>query len=167
MTEAFLLAMQAAGMIVDYIGQRGQIEMGRMGQKLEEAGIDANLSQTRLESADASLQAMKKLRQNLGSQAVLMAARGNSMAGSGAIIGNESIGNFQSDERTRRMNLLNKEAGLRAGKVLSGLHQLTSETQLGQSLTKRFFDKLPTDPEVWKKTGSAVKKGFGFTEIGS
>ena len=158
MTEAFLLAMQAAGMVVDYIGTRNQIEQGRMGAKLEQASIDSNLEMTRLQAADESLQAMKQLRQNLGSQAVLNAARGNRGNPMAMIT---SVGNFNADERTRRMNLLGKEAELRAGKLLSGMHQLTSETQLGQSMTRRFFDKIPTNPGTYKAAG----KAFGLTSI--
>ena len=167
MPEAFLLAMQAAGMVVDYIGTRNQIEMGRLGTKLEQAGIDSNLEMTRLQSADESLQAMKQLRQTLGSQAVLSASRG-SRGGPMSLI--TSVSNFNADERTRRMNLLGKENELRAAKILSGLHQLTSETQLGQAMTKRFFDKIPTNPAAYqgagKAPGNASGKSFGMTEIG-
>lgn len=163
MTEAFLLAMQAAGMVVDYIGTRGQIEQGRMGAKLEQAGIEANLQLTRLQSADESVNAMKELRQNLGTQAVMFASRGTRGNPISAVT---SVGNFQADERTRRMNLLGKEANLRAGKILSGLHQLTSETQLGQSMTNRFLQNIPSNPEVWNKAGASVGKAFGLTELG-
>src|SRR5690348_6584482 len=135
MPIAFLLAMQAAGMVVDYFGTQRQIGMGRMGAQMEQEGIESNIQMTRLESEDASLNAMRQLRENLGSQAAIFAARGvRGNTGSALSLTTQSISNFNADERTRRMNLLGKEAQLRASKVLSGLHQLTSETQLGQSM---------------------------------
>ena len=124
MPEAILLSMQAAGMIVDWVGQKNQIQSSRMGNQLEMAGIEANLEQTRLQSADQSLQAMKTLRQNLGTQTVMYAARGQRANPLSSI---QSTSNFNADERTRRMNLLSKESQLRAGKILSGMHQLTSD----------------------------------------
>jgi hypothetical protein len=146
MPVAFLLAMQAAGMVVDYIGTKNQIEMGRLGTKLEQAGIDTNLEMTRLVMAAAK------------------GSRGNPMS----LIA--SVSDFNADERTRRINLLGKESELRAAKILSGLHQLTSETQLGQAMTKRFFDKIPTNPAAYqgagKAPGKASGKSFGMTEIG-
>lgn len=163
MPVALLLAMQAAGMIVDYIGNKSQIEMSRMGNQLEQASIDSNIETTRLESADASLQAMKQLRQNLGTQAALSAASGGRGNGLSAIT---SLSNFNADERTRRMNLLSRESQLRAGKILTGMHQLTSETQLGQSMTNRFLQSIPTNFESYSKIGKAIGKGFGLTEIG-
>jgi len=157
---AFFLALQAAGMITDWMGTQQQIKMGRIGTQLEQAGINANIEMTKVQSADASLQAMKQLRQTLGSQAAIMAARGTrSGAGSSVAIQQQSVSNYQSDERMRRMNLLAKEAELRAQNVLSGMHQLQSETQLGQALTKRIFDKLPTSPQAWSEMG----KSFGMT----
>lgn len=167
MPIAILLAMQAAGMIVDYMGTQQQKAYGQLGTQLDQAALDSNLELTRVEGADNSLQAMKKLRQNLGTQAAVFAARGTrGDAGSALSIGQTSISNFNTDERTRRMNLLSKEAQLRAGKILSGLHQLTSETQLGQSMTSRFLNKLPTDPDVWEKGAKQFGKGFGLTQLG-
>lgn len=169
MTEAFLLAMQAAGMVVDYVGTQSQIKQGRKGLELDNAALDLNLTQVQLESEESSLDSMKRLRQNLGTQAAILAARGTRSSGGNAVgLLSESLNNYNSDQRVRRMNLLGKEAGLRANKILSGMHQLTSETQLGQSLTKRFFNTIPTSPTAWKSLGqslggSSKPGGFGLT----
>lgn len=169
-----LLAAQASGMIVDYFGTRNQIRMGRMGRSVEEAGINASIEMTRAESEEASVAAMQNLRQTLASQAAIFAARGTRAGvGSALTISEGSVGEFNQDEKARRMNLLAREAQLRAGNVLSGLHQLTSETQLGQSMTKRWFDKIPTDPTVFKAFGKKIGDdfkstfGFGMTPVGS
>ena len=124
---------------------------------------------------------MKALRHNLGSQAAIQAARGTAAnAGSAATIRNESVSNFNDDARARRMNLLGREAGLRANMVLTGMHQLTSETQLGQTMTKRFFDNMGTTSYLagsktpasktkstgTKSTGgSGSSAGFGMTNV--
>ena len=107
-------------MITDYFGTKNQDQLMKMGMKVQQAGIEANIYQTRLESQDASLQAMKQLRQTMGTQIAVMAARGTSTAGGSAVsLLNESVGNFNSDEKIRRLNLLGKENQLRAGKAMS------------------------------------------------
>ena len=142
--QLFLLGMQAAGAITDAIGTRNEIKQGRAGAELEQAQIENRLEQERASSAQGSLDAMVALRQNLATQQAIFAARGTSgKAGTAASIANKSMQNFSADERTRRMNLLSREAGLRATKTLSGFHQLKSETQLGQSLSKRLVDQMP------------------------
>src|SRR5690606_20667456 len=80
---------------------------------------------------------------NIGSQIAIQAARGNRGGSSYSGI-SKSVSTFDSDERKRRMNLLAAESELRANHVLSGLHSLQSETQLGQSLTKDFLNTLQT-----------------------
>ena len=92
-----MLAMQAAGMITDYFGSKNQEQLMKMGMKVQQAGIEANLAQTQLEAQEGSLNAMKQLRQTLGTQIAIGAARGTAMgAGSALSILNESIGNFNS-----------------------------------------------------------------------
>ena len=134
MPFALLLAMQAAGMVVDYMGAKQQAEFSKMGLKLQQAGLEANLYQTRAETEDASLQAMKELRQNLGSQIAVNAARGTSSgAGSSLSLFNESIGNFNADERMRRMNQLGRENELKAGGTIASLNQKSDNTKLWTS----------------------------------
>lgn len=140
----FLLGMQAVGAIADVAGTRGQIRAGRAGTQLEQAQIENRLEQERAASTQGSIDAMQQLRQNLATQQAIFAARGTrGTAGSAASIASKSIQNFSTDERVRRMNLLSREAGLRATNTLTGMHQLSSETQLGQSLSKRLIDTLP------------------------
>jgi len=163
-----LLAMQAAGMVTDWFGVQEQKRLGGLGAKVEQAAITSNIEMTRLQAEDASLQAMKQLRQNLGTQAAMNAARGTrGNAGSAVAFTQESLRNFGSDEQARRMNLLSKEAELRASGVLSGLHQLTSETQLGQQLTKGIFNNLPISALADKVFPSASSTGAGSNTSGA
>lgn len=162
-----MFSMQAAGMITDFFGSRNQDQLMRMGLKVQQAGIEANLYQTRLESQDASLQSMKQLRQTMGSQIAIMAARGTSTsAGSAVSFLNESIGNFNSDEKIRRMNLLGKENQLRAGSAMSRLQYSTDSSKLWQSFAQRTFNKFPTSVSGWQQGWTDFKQGFGMTSIG-
>ncbi len=169
MPIAFLLAMQAAGMITDYIGKKEQARLGRMGEKIEQAGINASIYGSRLETEEASLQAMKQLRQNMGSQAALFAARGvRPGTPTTALFMNESIGNFNSDEKTRRINQSGREAELRAGIVMSKLHQKTNDNKIWNQFRQSSFNKLPSSPEAWDKIskGFSAKGNYGLTKVG-
>ena len=154
---AFLLSMRAAGLVSSLFGARSQDKYIKLGRKLEQEQFTTNLEAIKLQSAEASLDQMKQLRQNIGAQIATQAARGNRGPVTFAGI-NEASKNFNEDERTRRMNLLAKESELRANHVLSGLHSLQSETQLGQSLTSTFLNSLQTTsllkPE-WFQTGKS------------
>jgi len=161
--EIFLLGMQATGAIADFASTRNEIMMGRHGAQIEQLQIQTRLEQERLSSANDSLLAMIELRKNLASQRAIYAARGQRAdAGSALSISQESISNASANEQVRRMNLLSREANLRANKALSGLHQLTSETQLGQKMTQRMVDTLPISQAY---QGLQRKKNYGIEEL--
>ncbi len=159
--SAFLLAMQAAGLVTSTYAARSQQKYIKIGRQLEQEQFSTNLEAIRLQSAESSLDEMKQLRQNIGSQIAVQAARGNRGGSSYSGI-NESSSNFSSDERTRRINLMAQESQLRANNVLSGLHTLQSETQLGQSLTSTVLNSLQTtsllQPGLISSKGSNSKK---------
>lgn len=159
-----LLAMQASGMAIDWLGKREQIKMGRLGEKLEQASINSNIMASRLEAEDASLNALVQLRKNLGTQAAMFAARGT-RAGAGNALGfmTESFSNFNADERIRKISQLGRETELRAGSVLSKLHQQTRENTIWGEFRKSIFDKIPTSPDAYKSMGSS----FGLSKVGS
>ena len=163
-----LLAMQASGMAIDWLGKNEQIKMGRMGEKLEQASINSNIYASRLEAEDASLQGLKQLRQNLGTQAAVFAARGVRQ-GAGNALGfmQESISNFNADERLRKISQLGRETELRAGSVLSKLHQQTRENTIWGEFRKGIFEKLSTNPEAYKQLGKDLKGTFGMTKVGA
>lgn len=140
---AFLLSMQAAGLVSSLFGAHSQDKFIKIGRKLEQEQYTTNLQAIKLQSSEDSLNEMKQLRQNIGTQIAVQAAKGNRGGVSYSGI-NQSSANFDSDERNRRMNLLAKESELRANHVLSGLHSLQSESQLGQSLTKDFLNTIQT-----------------------
>lgn len=171
MPIAFLLALQASGMVVDWLGKKEQARMGRMGAEIEQAGIESEIQTTRLQTEEDSLAAMKQLRQNLGTQAAMFAARGvASGAGSAMLFANESVGNFNADERVRRINQLGNEARLKAGKTLSTLHQKTTESKLWNEFGKSVINRVPTSPDAWGQISKGFSKksgyGFGFTPVG-
>jgi len=166
MPFAFLLAMQAAGMITDYMGTQNQQRISDYGAQLQQAGIQANIEQTRLETEDESLQALKALRQNLGTQSAVFAARGtNPGAGSAVVFMQENLNNFNADERTRRMNLLGKENQLRGGASIASLNQQSENSKMWQSFSQRTANRFPSSLPGWKQGVSDLKEGFGLTSI--
>lgn len=161
-----LLAMQAAGMITDYFGTQNQADLMNMGMKLQQAGIEANIEQNRVESADASLNAIKQLRQTMGSQIAVMAARGTSTAGGSAVsLLNENVSNFNADERIRRLNMLGRENQLRGGLAISKLQNSSDVSKLWQGFASRTFNKFPSSLSGWQQGSSLANQGFGLTSI--
>ncbi len=178
--DAFILSMQAAGAIFNISQAKEQRELLKQGQALQNASFEANLAAIRAQSSEESAAALQRVRENVSTQIVTNAARGTaSGAGSAFSAIQKSEQNFNADEQVRRLNLLSKENELRANNVLSGLHTLQSETQVGQSLTNQIFNRLPI-AGIGKKVGSAIgksvdsvgtfigkKAGFGLNTIGS
>lgn len=167
MPIAFLLAMQAAGIVVDWLGSKQQQELQNYAAGLNQAGIEANIEQVRLESENSSVQAMKNLRQQLGTQIAVQSARGTRLTGSAYSIFNQSIGNFNADERTRRLNLLGKENQLRAGIAMSRLQNMTENSKLWQSFAQRTINRFPSSLSGWQSGIGQVKEGFGLTSQGT
>lgn len=162
MPIAFLLALQASGMVIDYFGTQRQNAMAQRGAALEQAGINANIALSRVSAEDQSLQAMKQLRQNLGTQAAMFAARGiRSGAGNAALITNESISNFNADERMRKINQLSNEAKLKAGIAMSKMDQASYENKNWNAFTDRLINKFPSNPSAYAEIG----KNFGLTKV--
>jgi hypothetical protein len=163
MLQSLLLAMQAAGMVTDYLGAKSQQQFAEMGYQLQQAGIESNIQQTRLEAEDQSLMAMKELRKNLGTQIAAFAARGTRTgAGSALSFMNESLSNFKSDERLRRMNLMGKETSLRGGAAISRLQHMSETSKLWQGFAQRTLTRLPSPSSF-----GGNSEGFGLTSIGS
>lgn len=164
-----LLAMQAAGMVVDYFGAKNQADLMNMGAKIEQAGIQANVMQTRLETQNASLNSMIELRKNLGSQIAVQAARGTSTVGgsSAGMLLNESVGNFNADEKVRRLNALGKENQLRAGTAISRLQNSSDTSKLWQGFATRTINRFPSSVSGWQEFGKQAGQGFGLTSVGS
>ncbi len=162
-----LLGMQAAGMIIDYTQTRRQQGLIQAGREIEQAQYEANLEALRAQTAQESLASMQQLRQNIGTQIAVQAARGtSSAAGTAVSLRQSSMQAYSQDEQVRRMNQLAKEADLRAGNVLSGLHALSSQTQLGQAMQQRFLNMIPLSSLVGGLGKSAQKTTkFGMMEI--
>lgn len=154
---AFLLSMEAAGLVTSLFGAHSQQKTIAIGRKLEKEQYTTNLQALRLESTQSSLDELKLVRQNVGAQIAANAARGN-RGGSSYLGIQESVSNYENDERRRRLNLLAKESQLRAGHILTGLHTLQSETQLGQSLLKDFFNAVPVSAGLDKLFNGSKKK---------
>jgi hypothetical protein len=159
---AFLLAMQAAGLVTSIFSSQGKQKFIKLGQQLEQEQFSTNIQALRLESAESSLDEIKQLRQNISSQIAINAARGN-RGGSSYWTQNESVKNFENDERKRRMNLLAKESNLRAAHVLSGFQTLQSESQLGQALTSEVLKTIPVSSLLSPSKNKSKNTDSGFS----
>ena len=157
----FMLAAQAGGMIMDYFGTAAQNEQAAEAARLQQEAIQASIATSRLQTEDESLRAMVSLRQNLGTQAAMMAARGiRAGTGVGVLAMTESQGNFNADERMRRMNQMMNEKRLKAGMEISKMHQQAFENNNWNAFAGRVINKIPTSPEFYKQLGAS----FGFTK---
>lgn len=167
MPFALLLAMQASGMIVDWLGTRNQQMYADMGAKLQEAGIESEIQQNRLQTEDDTLQALKNLRQTLGTQAAIFAARGTRAgAGSALSISSDSIGNFNQDERMRRMNLMGRETALKGGRTIARLNQQGENTKLWSGFASRTLNRFPTTFSAWSGAGKSAATSYGMHALG-
>jgi len=165
MPFALLLAMQAAGMVTDWIGAKQQEELNNLGMKVQQAGIEANINQTRLETEDQSLQEMIKLRKNLGTQLAIFGARGtNPGQGSAFSLINESVGNVNADERMRRMNELAQETSLRGQGLVSRLTGAADNSKLWQGFASRTLNRFPSTEAGWSSAIAKTKSAFGLTQ---
>lgn len=172
MPLAFLLALQAAGMVVDWLGTTDQAKLMQSGEQLNQASVNANVATSRLQYEDESLQAMIKLRQNLGTQLAMQAARGVRFGTpSSALISNESIGNFNADERMRKINQLTNENALKAGGIISNLNTQANTQKNWNAFANRTIAKIPTSPSAWNQLGQGFSKennyGFGLSKVGT
>lgn len=166
MSFSLLLGMQAAGMITDWLGSSNQANLNNTAAKLQQQGIEANIYQTRLESENQSIAAMQKLRQNIGTQLAVNAARGTaSGAGSSAILFNEDIGNFDADERIRKLNQSGKELALRTGQQISQLQNDADNSKIWSGFASRTINRFPSSLQGWRQGLTDFRQSFGLTSI--
>lgn len=166
--SVFLMAMQAAGAVMDTWGTSQQMALGQMGTQVELEQLETRLQEEQTAAALGSLQAMQRLRQVIASQNAIFAARGQKAgAGTAFFLGQESLRQHAMDERIRRMNLLSREAQLRAGGALTGMHQLKSETELGQALSRRLYETLPLSQAAqgYERRFGQSREGFGMESL--
>lgn len=158
MPVAFLLSLQAAGMVVDWLNTSDQAKLAKSGNDLEQADITAQIQSSRVQASDASVESMKNLRQTLGSQLAMQAARGVRQGTSTALLpANESLGNFNADQRIRQLNEMGSENSLKAKSLLSNLDSKTTNNQQWNQFRQRAINKIPTSPTAY---------GFGMTKVG-
>lgn len=145
MTLGFLISLQAAGSLLSWNDSKKQMALTRAGNAVDKAAADRNIEAIGLAAAQESYSEMEQLQSNLSSQLAMQAARGTGGGGSATALGLKSTRSVARDEATRRMNLLTKQTDLRAGKALSGLEVLASETRIGQATKKSLFDMAVAD----------------------
>ena len=137
--------VMVAGMVLTQFSSHNQRKIMELGRKIEADQLETNLQLIKTQAAEASLDEMKQLRQNIGSQIAIQAERGTAGgAGSAGSVQQESVSQFGKDEQTRRLNLLAKQSALRAGGAATAISTFAGETQLGQSVTNKIFQTFDT-----------------------
>ena len=145
MTMGFFISLQAAGSILSWNDSKKRMDLMRQGNAVDNAATQRNIEALGVQAAEDSYQEMQQLQKNLSTQLAVQAARGTGAGGSASALAIESNRAVARDESKRRMNLLAKQTDLRAGKALSGLELLSSETKLGQAHNKSLFDMAVAD----------------------
>lgn len=146
---AFLLALQAGGMVVDYLGKQKQVSTSKTAAALEQQQINQQITLSRLQYEEESVASLRELRQNLGTQMAISAARGGGSSNS-IIAMQESINAQGSDARIRKINQLSQEAALKTNKRLAELHQKTYENNIWNEFKSSLFEKIPTSVQAWQ-----------------
>lgn len=155
---AFLLALQAGGMVIDYLGKQKQVSASKNAAALEQQQINEQIQLSRLNYEQESLASLRELRQNLGTQMAISAARGG---GTNVLAMQESISAQGSDERIRKINQLSQEAALKTNKRLSQLHQKTYENNIWNEFEGSIKNKIPTSPQAWEQWKNVFSSGGG------
>lgn len=147
--STIMLAMQAAGMVVNMFGQSQQEKLAGLGAQLDQAAYQNEILNSRLQTVQSSNVAMAQLRQTLGTQAAIFAARGTSgAAGSALTISQNTIHNFGQNEQVRRLNQYSREVALKGKSASSILDQQAFRNKINQKQTEDLF-KFGADAGSW------------------
>ena len=164
-----MLAMEAAGMVTNFIGEQQQQKLADLGAQLDQSAIENQIETSRLQTAQSSYASMVQLRKTLGTQAAIFAARGQQGgAGSALAISQESIHNFGENEQVRRLNQYNREVAFKGRSISSILDQQAYTNKLKQGSDKDTM-KFGMDAGSWanNKWGSgAATSGGGMSDWG-
>ena len=156
---AAMVAIQIAGTMMSVFQGANQRSIMEAGRAVEHDQLLTNLQMLNAQSAQESLAEMKQLRENIGSQIAIQAARGTaSGAGIAASLQARSKGKFGEDEQSRRLNLLAKQSALKAADSMSGFNTLAGETKLGQAVSEKIFNTIGTKSTTDYFFGGAKKE---------
>lgn len=137
-----LFSMQAAGAAVGIYDANKRQKMSREAAQVERAGVDANVELITASAEQDSLDAMIALRQSMGAMLAINAARGAGGGSGYALIG-ASERAFNRDERTRDLNTKTQIASAKARGLVSDMHNLGTQQQIGSQFAQRVLDMIP------------------------
>lgn len=160
-SDAAMMAFQASGAVINYFQNVESKRMIEIGRQLEQSAFETNLEAIRLQAAESSLEAMKKLRHTIGSQIAVQAARGT-RTGVGSALGIQeaSFRGFSEDERIRKLNLLMGETSLRSGHTMSELKAIQQKSALDKDLFNKVFQTVANRGNI--ESAQQIGSSFGF-----
>lgn len=140
----FQAAMIGVGAISKIFSGDERKKQAEQGAAIEKAGIASNMEAIRLQSAEQSLERLKQLRKTLATQNAMSAARGTATnIGSAFFISQHSEGEFNREERFRRISEKSQLASLKAKSLMSDLGLEQTKSQISSDVTSTLFNMLP------------------------
>ncbi len=117
-----LMGAEAAGFGMSLWGTSQANRMIGMGANLDKQALDLRMQQNTLASTEAAIANQERLRETIGLQAVMFAARGQrGGAGTAAALQNKSLIDFGREERARQLNLLFANQNIKGQKAQIGI----------------------------------------------
>ncbi len=150
--QYLLMGAQAAGFGINLWGTSQANRMIGMGANLDRQALDLRMQQNTLASTEQAIANQEQLREAIGLQAVMFAARGQrGGVGSAAAIQNKSLIDFGKEERSRQMNLMFAQSNIKAQKATIGMQAAGQKAQgwgglLNTSLNSLNFNSLLNQP---------------------
>ncbi len=147
-----LMGAQAAGFGINLWGTSQANRMIGMGANLDKQALDLRMEQNTLASTEAAIANQERLRETIGLQAAMFAARGQrGGAGTAAAIQNKSLIDFGREERSRQMNLMFAQSNIKGQKAAIGMQAAGQKAQgwgglLNTSLSSLNFNSLLNQP---------------------
>jgi len=161
-SEYAMMAFQASGAVINYYQNVESKRMIEIGRRLEQSAFETNLEAIRLQAAEGSLESMQKLRQTIGSQIAVQAARGTRTGvGSSLAVQQASFQGFSEDERIRKLNLLMKETSLRSGHTMSELSAIQKKSEINKQFFNEMFQTVSNRGNIEGASKMAGSFGFG------
>lgn len=139
--QMMLIAAQSAGIATNIWKTSQASKLAGVGADLDRRAIDLQMQQNALVSTQQAISNAQNFRDVIAAQNVQFATRGQT-GGSAASLQNDSVREFNKDERTRKLNLDIKNAQSAREKSKISTEASNAKGKIWGNLLKSSFDKL-------------------------
>jgi|GEM_PF-5035214 len=165
------LAMMAAGAVTQGVSANSSKKYRKLGMQLDDAALASNLELLNAASEAESVAAIDSLRESLGTQTAIMAARGMATDSSQAVaISQKSNQKFAQDERFRTLNTMSKAIDLKSGNVKSYIDMMAKNRKDVTDIGVNALKNIPVSSlesyfkNPGKTTGAQSNGSFGMED---